>query len=169
MLRYHCRHLGTGEEKKKRKKRQAGKHSTRKIGKETPKRSNELDLLSEICQMLYHTRSILSGNCNIVELQTLRHRRSLSNKQLPYATTACLSFILIYLPNCLFSLLPLRSRYEPLFRRGECWYPPSFFSSLINVQFSPILKFKTAECSSVCSAACTASSLAEMNGGAQLI
>lgn len=80
------------------KKKEAGKHSTRKIGKETPKRSNELDLLSEICQPLYHTRSILSGDCNIVELQTLWHRRSLSNKQLPYAPTACLSFILIYLP-----------------------------------------------------------------------
>lgn len=91
---------------REKKKKQAGKHSTRKIGKETPKRSNELDLLSEICQTLYHTRSILSGNCNIVELQTLWHRRSLSNKQLPYATTACLSFILIYLPNCLSSLPP---------------------------------------------------------------
>lgn len=152
MLRYHCRHLGTEEEEKK--KTQAGKHSTRKIGKETPKRSNELDLLSEICQTLYHTRSILSGNCNIVELQTLWHHGSLSNKQLPYATTACLSFILIYLPNCLLPPPPTpppssRRQYELLFRRRKCWYPLGFFSSLINVQFSPILKFKTGECSPV--------------------
>lgn len=95
----------------KKKKKQAGKHSTRKIGKEPPKHSNELDLLSEICQTLYHTRSILSGNCNIVELQTLWHRRSLSNKQLPYAMTACLSFILIYLPKSLLFLPPLK---EPI-------------------------------------------------------
>lgn len=107
MLRYHCRHLGTGEEEEKKEK--AGKRSTHKIGKETPKRSNELDLLSEICQTLYHTRSILSGNCNIVELQTLRHRRSLSNKQLPVCND---SLFILYLdlftkPSFL-SLLPLR-------------------------------------------------------------
>lgn len=57
VLRYHCRHLGTDEEEKKR----LGNGAAAKIGKETPKRSNELDLLGEICQTLYHTRSILSG------------------------------------------------------------------------------------------------------------
>lgn len=63
VLRYHCRHLGTEEEekKKKKKKERLGNAAATKIGKETPKRSNELDLLGEICQTLYHTRSILSG------------------------------------------------------------------------------------------------------------
>lgn len=140
MLRYHCRHQGTAEEEEKKKKsrgRERGGWETRhplRLGKRLPNAPNELDLLGEICQTLYHTRGVLSEDCNIVELQTLRHRRSLSNKQLPYATTACLSFILIYL----LSRLParssrFRSRHQPLFRRRY----PSFFSlsPLINVQF----------------------------------
>lgn len=142
MLRYHCRHLGTGGEEGG-KKEMAGKHSTRNIGKEASKQPNELDLLSEICQTLYHSRGILSGNCNIVELQTLRLRRSLSNKQLLYATTACLSFILIYLPVPPSSPAP---RQESV-TFGEANVDTRVFSSVINVRFffPPVLKFKAAD------------------------
>lgn len=166
VLRYHRRHLGTGGEEGG-KKEKTGKHNTHNIGKEAPKQPNELDLLSEICQTLYHSRGILSGNCNTVELQTLRLRRSLSNKQLLYATTACLSFILIYLPVPPSSPAPRQESVTfgeanpTFFTCNKCAIPspplPLFPPPL------PVLKFKAADFFPFFSGA--ASSLAGMNSG----